>query len=180
MAVTDVSRVCKVFKGVYYKPSLVSVIIKGDFVHSFLSVFCILRDSFFVCKALVLCMYICIYLQTCERIIMKPDEMRFYRKRTETLKALANPYRLWMVERLAEGELCVCEFNKALDLDYSTISRHLSVLRKAGIVEYRKSGKQVYYSLRTPCLLGFLSCFDEAIKMNIKQETEYISSRESV
>ncbi|MEA3265396.1 MAG: metalloregulator ArsR/SmtB family transcription factor [Candidatus Fermentibacteria bacterium] len=111
---------------------------------------------------------------------MKPDEMRFYRKRSETLKALANPYRIWMVERLAEGELCVCEFNKALDLDYSTISRHLSVLRKAGIVDYRKSGKQVYYSLRTPCILGFLGCFDQVIRMNIKQETEYLNSRESV
>lgn len=110
---------------------------------------------------------------------MKPEEMRFFIQRAETLKALANPYRVWMVEKLAEGELCVCEFNKALDLDYSTISRHLSVLRKAGIVEYRKSGKQVYYSLRTPCIMEFLSCFDEVIKLNIKQETEYLSSRES-
>lgn len=109
---------------------------------------------------------------------MKPEEMHFYRKRTETLKALANPYRIWMVEKLAEGELCVCEFNKALDLDYSTISRHLSVLRHAGIIDYRKSGKQVYYSLRTPCILGFLNCFDEIIKMNIKMETEYLSGRE--
>ena len=111
---------------------------------------------------------------------MKQEEMQFYMRRAETLKALANPYRIWMVEKLAEGELCVCEFNKALDLDYSTISRHLSVLRKAGIVEYRKNGKQVYYSMRTPCILGFLSCFDEVIKMNIKQETEYLTSRERV
>lgn len=111
---------------------------------------------------------------------MKSEEIHFFRERAETMKALANPYRIWMVEKLAEGELCVCEFNKALDLDYSTISRHLSVLRKAGIVEYRKTGKQVYYSLRTPCILDFLDCFDEVIKMNIKQETEYLNCREQL
>ena len=110
---------------------------------------------------------------------MEQKEMLFFRERAETLKALANPYRLWMVEKLAEKELCVCEFNNALDLDYSTISRHLTVLRKAGIVQYRKNGKQVYYSLRTPCILGFLSCFDEVVRLNIKQETEYLNSRET-
>lgn len=111
---------------------------------------------------------------------MEHKELMFYRERSETLKALANPYRLWMVEKLAKGELCVCEFNDALDIDYSTISRHLSVLRKAGIVQYKKNGKQVCYSLRTPCILGFLSCFDEVIRLNIKEETEYLNSRESV
>jgi ArsR family transcriptional regulator len=109
---------------------------------------------------------------------MNNEELQFYRKQSETLKALANPYRLWMVEKLAEGELCVCEFNRVLDIDYSTISRHLSVLRRVGIVEYRKNGKQVYYSLRTPCVLGFLNCFDQVIQMNVIQETEYLKSRE--
>ncbi|MCD6587984.1 MAG: winged helix-turn-helix transcriptional regulator [Candidatus Fermentibacteraceae bacterium] len=109
---------------------------------------------------------------------MNSEELQFYRKQSETLKALANPYRLWMVEKLSEGETCVCEFNRVLTLDYSTISRHLSVLRRAGIVDYRKNGKQVYYSLRTPCVLGFLSCFDQVVQMNVKQETEYLNSRE--
>jgi DNA-binding transcriptional ArsR family regulator len=110
---------------------------------------------------------------------MTPEKIRFYRKRSEALKALANPYRIWMVEKLALGELCVCEFNKTLDLDDSTISRHLSVLRNAGIVDYRKEGKQVFYNLRTPCILGFLKCFDEVIKMNVEQESEYLNNRET-
>lgn len=108
---------------------------------------------------------------------MQQKEMQFYRRQAETLKALANPYRLWMVEKLAEGELCVCEFDKHLDLEYSTISRHLSVLRRAGIIGYRKSGKQVFYSLITPCVLGFLTCFDKVVEVNVKQETEYLNSR---
>ena len=99
------------------------------------------------------------------------ENMMLYRKRAEIVGALANPYRLRMVEMLSEGELCVCEFNRILDLDYSTISRHLAVLRKAGIAGYRKSGKQVFYRLRVPCVLGFLNCFDELLKMNIERDT---------
>lgn len=104
--------------------------------------------------------------------------MRYNNRRADVLKALANPYRLWMVEKLSNGELCVCEFNDFLPLDYSTISRHLTVLRKVGIVSYRKEGKKVFYKLRVPCVLGFLKCFDEVVKMNVQQDTQYLSSRE--
>ncbi len=103
------------------------------------------------------------------------EEMISYRKRAELIGALANPYRLLMVEMLSEGEICVCEFDRILDLDYSTISRHLAVLRKSGIAGYRKSGKQVFYSLRVPCVLGFLSCFDEILKKNIERDKQCLS-----
>lgn len=106
------------------------------------------------------------------------EEMISYRKRAELIGALANPYRLRMIDMLSEGELCVCEFNTVLDLDYSTISRHLAVLRKAGIAGYRKSGKQVFYNLRVPCVLGFLNCFDEVLKMNIERDTLCLSQGE--
>ena len=106
------------------------------------------------------------------------EEMIPYRKRAELISALANPYRLLMIEMLSRGELCVCEFNRVLDLDYSTISRHLAVLRKAGIAGYRKSGKQVYYNLRVPCVLGFLSCFDEILKKNIERDKLCLSPGE--
>ncbi len=105
-------------------------------------------------------------------------DMISYRKRAELIGALANPYRLLMVEMLSRGETCVCEFNRILDLDYSTISRHLAVLRKAGIAGYRKNGKQVFYSLRVPCVLGFLSCFDEILKKNIETDRMCLSGEE--
>lgn len=106
------------------------------------------------------------------------EEMAYYRKRAELISALANPYRLLMVEMLSEGELCVCEFHRMLDLDYSTVSRHLAVLRKAGITSYRKSGKQVFYNLRVPCVLGFLKCFDQVLKMNIERDTVFLAQGE--
>ncbi len=100
------------------------------------------------------------------------ENFGYHRRRAELIAALANPYRLLMVEMLAGGELCVCEFNDRLDIDYSTISRHLAVLRKAGIAGYRKSGKKVFYSLRVPCLLSFLNCFDEVLRKNAERDAQ--------
>ena len=65
-----------------------------------------------------------------------------------------------MVQALADGERCVCELQALVGSDLSTVSRHLSVLRNAGIVSDRKQGLWVYYSLRTPCVTGFLGCID--------------------
>lgn len=73
-------------------------------------------------------------------------------------KALAHPARLWMVEQLFEGEKCVCEFVDVLNLDFSTVSKHLSILKNAQVIEDEKRGKNVYYSLRTKCLPHIISC----------------------
>ncbi len=84
--------------------------------------------------------------------------------KTKVLKALAHPARLWMVEQLDSGEQCVCKLVEGLDLDFSTVSKHLLVLKNAGIVSDDKRGKQVFYSLRVPCVLNFMSCVETVIK----------------
>jgi DNA-binding transcriptional ArsR family regulator len=86
------------------------------------------------------------------------------RAKADVLKALAHPVRLWIVEQLAYGECCVCQFVDALDFDFSTISKHLSVLKQAGIVEDDKRGKQVFYRLKVPCVLNFMTCIEAVIK----------------
>ena len=94
-------------------------------------------------------------------------EKHILRTRANVLKALAHPARLWMVEQLEGGERCVCELVEGLDLDFSTVSKHLLVLKNAGIVEGDKRGKQVFYSLRIPCVLNFMHCV-EAVLENAK------------
>jgi len=84
--------------------------------------------------------------------------------KTKVLKALAHPARLWMVERLEGGERCVCELVDGLGLDFSTVSKHLLVLKNAGVVSDEKRGKQVFYSLRCPCVLSFMHCVEAVIK----------------
>ena len=77
------------------------------------------------------------------------------------LKALAHPTRLLLVEEeLAQKTRCVCELRDAAGLDISTVSKHLSLLRNAGIVEDEKRGLKVFYSLKTPCVLNFFKCVE--------------------
>ncbi len=95
---------------------------------------------------------------------MTPADKKLLRAKAKVLKALAHPTRLWMVEKLADGERCVCEFVDLVDFDFSTISRHLSVLRQAGIVMDDKRGKQVYYSLKVPCVVNFMGCVEAVIQ----------------
>jgi ArsR family transcriptional regulator len=85
------------------------------------------------------------------------------------MKALAHPTRLFIVDQLAQGERCVCELTKMIDADVSTVSRHLSVLKAAGIVADEKRGVQVYYSLLVPCVLNWYSCVEGVLKASAKR-----------
>ncbi|MDD2404572.1 MAG: metalloregulator ArsR/SmtB family transcription factor [Victivallaceae bacterium] len=81
------------------------------------------------------------------------------KEEAEVFKALGHPTRLWIVEQLADGqEHCVCEFVDAVGVDFSTISQHLQILKRAGVIEDDKRGKQVYYRLRCICVTEFISC----------------------
>lgn len=64
-----------------------------------------------------------------------------------TAKALADPSRLRIIAALRERELCVCELCDALAATQSTLSTHLQVIRKAGLVSARKEGKWMYYAI---------------------------------
>ncbi|MEJ2515912.1 MAG: metalloregulator ArsR/SmtB family transcription factor [Gammaproteobacteria bacterium] len=75
-------------------------------------------------------------------------------------KALGHPARVTMVRELAVGERCVCELVQAAGLGWSTVSRHLAVLRDAGVVSHEKRGLQVFYRLELPCVTHFIRCLE--------------------
>ncbi len=75
-------------------------------------------------------------------------------------KALGHPARVAMVRYLAGGERCVCELVETVGLGWSTVSRHLGVLREAGVVSDEKRGLQVFYRLELPCVARFLDCLE--------------------
>lgn len=81
-----------------------------------------------------------------------------YKAQARVLKALAHPSRLLMVEELSRGERCVCELAKLVGAEMPTVSRHLALLREAGIVDDEKRGVQVFYRLKTPCVMNFFQC----------------------
>ena len=70
------------------------------------------------------------------------------RKIANIFRALSDDTRLRVIKLLQERELCVCELMQVLAMSQPRISRHMSVLKNAGLVEDRREGKWVYYSLR--------------------------------
>ena len=75
-----------------------------------------------------------------------------------TFKALAHPGRLAMVHALADGPVCACDLAKVANSSNSTASRHLTVLRHAGIISSSRRGQQIFYTLERPCLLQIMDC----------------------
>jgi len=100
---------------------------------------------------------------------MKSVEKERLDRRANVLKALAHPSRLMMVEELANGERCVCELQELVGADMSTVSKHLAVLKKAGLVESDKRGLQVFYTLLSPCVMNFFSCVESVIEAHKEQ-----------
>ena len=97
--------------------------------------------------------------------------------RANIFKALAHPSRLLIVEQLGQKERCVCELTEMIGADMSTVSKHLSVLKAAGIIEDDKRGLQVFYSLKMRCVLRFFDCVGEAIEIHAKEQWELASLR---
>ena len=102
---------------------------------------------------------------------MTPEEKIYYEARARVFKALAHPTRLWITEQLAAGERCVCSLVDPLGADFSTVSKHLSILREAGVVLDEKRGKQVFYRLRVPCIMNFMQCIEDVIENRIREQS---------
>ena len=95
-----------------------------------------------------------------------------FQARAGIMKALAHPTRLFIVNELAEAEKCVCRLTELIGADMSTVSRHLAVLKSAGIVQDEKRGAQVYYTLRCPCVLNFFECVESVLRANAEAQLE--------
>ena len=90
--------------------------------------------------------------------------------KVKVLKALAHPARLLIVEELERGERCVCELQALVGLDMSTVSKHLTLLRNAGVVADEKQGNKVFYRLTMPCFLRFMGCVQDVLERSVREQ----------
>lgn len=95
---------------------------------------------------------------------MDPKTQARFEARATIIKAMAHPTRLFIVDELSRKERCVCELTEMIGADTSTVSKHLSILKSAGIVENEKRGSQIFYRLRMPCILNFFDCVETVIR----------------
>jgi ArsR family transcriptional regulator len=99
-----------------------------------------------------------------------------YQKQAEVAKAVGHPLRVAIVDFLRNGEQCVCDIADHIGSERSNVSRHLSVMVRAGILEYRKEGLKVIYKLRTPCILDFFSCITDVLRKQAKENEELLKT----
>lgn len=97
---------------------------------------------------------------------MNKTENQIYETRAKILKAMAHPTRLFIIDKLKEKEHCVCELTELIGADMSTVSKHLSVMKSAGILATRKEKNTIYYRIICDCVTKYLECVDGVIVKN--------------
>lgn len=101
---------------------------------------------------------------------MSPRTLARYEARARVFKALSHPSRLFLIDELCRGEKCVCELTEMVGADMSTVSKHLSVLKSAGLVRDERRGAQVYYQLKLPCVLRTLDCARGVVQASAEEQ----------
>ncbi len=107
-----------------------------------------------------------------------------YEARAQVFKALAHPSRLLIVDELIQSERCVCDLTALVGSDMSTVSKHLSVLKAAGVVQDERRGSQIWYRLRMKCVTKFFSCVEGELQKQAREQwdlvhAEYLCSSHS-
>jgi len=99
-----------------------------------------------------------------------------FEKQAEIAKAIAHPLRIAIIDFLKDGRQCVCDIAEHVGSERSNVSRHLSVMVNAGVLEYRKEGLKVIYKLKTPCILDFFSCVAGVLKQQAKDNERLLAA----
>jgi ArsR family transcriptional regulator len=107
---------------------------------------------------------------------MEATERRRSIARASVFKAMGHPTRVFILEKLQEASRCVCELTDLVGADMSTVSKHLAVLKNAGIVQDRKEGTTVYYSLACSCLSDMLRAAENIIRGHVERQNASLAS----
>lgn len=97
-------------------------------------------------------------------------------KQAEIAKAIAHPLRIAIVNFLANGEQCVCDIAEYVGSERSNVSRHLSVMSNAGLVDYRKDGLKVIYRLKCPCIIDFFECVSGVLREQAEENQKLLTA----
>jgi len=106
---------------------------------------------------------------------MQPSNKAKYEAWARIVKAMAHPARLMIIDELSRTrERCVCELTEMVGTDMSTVSRHLTQLKQAGLVEDEKRGQMVFYRLRVHCTLDFFDCIRSVVEANADSQRQLV------
>jgi len=100
--------------------------------------------------------------------------VQLYQVKAEFFRTLGHPARIRVLELLAEGDKPVHELLASIEIEASNLSQQLSVLRKAGLVEQRRQGTEVIYSLAVPQVRDLLQAARAILTDKLAQPVELV------
>jgi ArsR family transcriptional regulator len=99
-----------------------------------------------------------------------------FERQADIAKAVGHPLRVAVIDFLRDGEKCVCDIAEHIGSERSNVSRHLSVMVRAGVLTCRKDGLKVFYNLRTPCIAEFLACVTRVVKQQAQDSEKLLAT----
>jgi ArsR family transcriptional regulator len=108
--------------------------------------------------------------------MLSKSRQLLFERQAEVAKAIAHPLRIAIVNFLKDGEQCVCDIAEHIGSERSNVSRHLSVMSNAGLLEYRKEGLKVIYRLKCACIVDFFSCVSRVLKQQAKDNERLLKA----
>ena len=108
--------------------------------------------------------------------MINSKQQLLFEKQAEVAKAIAHPLRIAILDFLKDGQQCVCDIAEHVKSERSNVSRHLSVMVNASVLEYHKEGLKVIYKLKTPCILDFFSCVTNVLKQQAKENQKLLKT----
>jgi ArsR family transcriptional regulator len=106
---------------------------------------------------------------------MPARQMKAYEMHAEFCKIFSHPIRLAMLDAFRHGEKTVTQLQKELGTKQSTVSQHLSLLRRMGIVMTRKEGRQVFYSIVDDRILAAYDLVDRVVSERRREEAKILT-----
>ena len=107
--------------------------------------------------------------------MLSKNKQLLFERQAEIAKAIAHPLRIAIINFLKDGEQCVCDIAEHVGSERSNVSRHLSVMANAGLLEYRKDGLKVIYKLKCTCIVNFFSCVSSVLKQQAKDSNKLLA-----
>ncbi len=104
------------------------------------------------------------------------EKLALFNRQAEVANALAHPLRIAVLDCLRDGPRCVCDIAEHIGAERSNVSRHLSVMVSAGVLEYRKEGLKVIYKLKCPCILDFFECISGVVRNEAKEHRRLLAA----
>ena len=108
--------------------------------------------------------------------MLSKNKQMLYERQAEIARAISHPLRIAIVDFLKNGEQCVCDIAEQIGSERSNVSRHLSVMTNAGLLEYRKDGLKVIYKLKFTCIVDFFSCVSRVLKQQAKDSNKLLAA----